>query len=151
MDREAWHAAVHGVAKSWIRLSDWTELTENHKYSTFSIISNYWALCFNVISFNQSNQELWQEQQIQNDSIVIVHFLMHFTWVGCYAVFQGIFPTQGLNPGLPHLLSEPSGKPKYTGVSSPIPSPGDLPDPGIEQGSPALQEDSLPAEVPGKP
>ena len=22
MDREAWHAAVHGVAKSWIQLSD---------------------------------------------------------------------------------------------------------------------------------
>ena len=26
LDREAWHAAVHGVAKSWIRLSHWTEL-----------------------------------------------------------------------------------------------------------------------------
>ena len=26
MDREAWHATVHGVAKSWTRLSDWTEL-----------------------------------------------------------------------------------------------------------------------------
>ena len=26
MDMEAWHAAVHGVAKSWTRLSDWTEL-----------------------------------------------------------------------------------------------------------------------------
>ena len=26
MDREAWHAAVHGVARSWTRLSDWTEL-----------------------------------------------------------------------------------------------------------------------------
>ena len=26
MDREAWHAAVHGVAKSWTWLSDWTEL-----------------------------------------------------------------------------------------------------------------------------
>ena len=26
MDREAWHAAIHGVAKSWIWLSDGTEL-----------------------------------------------------------------------------------------------------------------------------
>ena len=25
MDREAWHAAVHGVTKSWTRLSDWTD------------------------------------------------------------------------------------------------------------------------------
>ena len=33
----------------------------------------------------------------------------------------------------------------------PFPSPGDLPDPGIEPGSPELQEDSLPSEPPGKP
>ena len=26
MDREAWHATVHRVAKSWTRLSDWTKL-----------------------------------------------------------------------------------------------------------------------------
>ena len=26
MDREAWHATIHGVAKSWTWLSDWTEL-----------------------------------------------------------------------------------------------------------------------------
>ena len=32
-----------------------------------------------------------------------------------------------------------------------IPSPGDLPDPGIEPGSPELQVDSLPSEPPGKP
>ena len=33
----------------------------------------------------------------------------------------------------------------------PCPPPGDLPDPGIELGSPALQVDSLAAELPGKP
>ena len=32
----------------------------------------------------------------------------------------------------------------------PFPSPGDLPEPGIEPGSPALQVDSLPIELPGK-
>ena len=26
VDKEAWRAAIHGIAKSWTRLSDWTEL-----------------------------------------------------------------------------------------------------------------------------
>ena len=33
----------------------------------------------------------------------------------------------------------------------PFPSPGDLPNPGIEPGSPALQADALPSEPPRKP
>ena len=33
----------------------------------------------------------------------------------------------------------------------PFPSPGDLPDPGTKLGSPALQTDALPSELPGKP
>ena len=33
----------------------------------------------------------------------------------------------------------------------PFPSPGDLPDPGIEPRSPALQADALTSEPPGKP
>ena len=33
----------------------------------------------------------------------------------------------------------------------PVPAPGDLPKPGIEAGSPALQTVSLPSELPGKP
>ena len=37
MDREAWHAAIHEVAKSRTRLSDWTELnwTENNETREF--------------------------------------------------------------------------------------------------------------------
>ena len=37
----------------------------------------------------------------------------------------------------------------WSGLS--FPSPGDLPDPGIEPGSPALQADALLSEPPGKP
>ena len=32
----------------------------------------------------------------------------------------------------------------------PFPSPGDLPDPGIEPGSPALEADALTSEPPGR-
>ena len=41
-------------------------------------------------------------------------------------------------------------RPEYWSVL-PFPSPGDLPNPGIEPRSPTLQADSLPAEPPGKP
>ena len=41
-------------------------------------------------------------------------------------------------------------RPKYRS-GQPIPFPEDLPGPGIEPGSPALQADSLPTELPGKP
>ena len=39
MDREAWRAAIHGVAKSWTWLSDWTELMLYKEYELF--ISSY--------------------------------------------------------------------------------------------------------------
>ena len=43
MDREAWHAAIHGVAKSWTRLSDWTQLNFylHSLYLTASL--SYWC------------------------------------------------------------------------------------------------------------
>ena len=34
VDRETWHAAVHGVGKSWMRLSDWTELKNQTFYNS---------------------------------------------------------------------------------------------------------------------
>ena len=33
MDRKAWHTAIHGVAKSWTWLSEWTELNEERSHS----------------------------------------------------------------------------------------------------------------------
>ena len=50
----------------------------------------------------------------------------------------------------PHGLYSPWNSPgQNTGVDF-FPSPGNLPNPGIEPRSPALQADSLPAEPPGK-
>ena len=74
--------------------------------------------------------------------------------MGSLSLLQGIFPTQGLNPGLPHckwILYQLShkGSPRILEwVANPF--PGDLPDPGIELGSPALQADSLLTELSGK-
>ena len=58
---------------------------------------------------------------------------------------------QGSNPGLPHCrwilyhLSYREARQYWSGY--PVPSPWDLPNPGIEPESPALQVDSLPADL----
>ena len=52
-----------------------------------------------------------------------------------------------MDRGLPG--SSVHGHESWSGL--PCPSPGDLPNSGIEPGSPALQADSLPSEPRGKP
>ena len=71
-----------------------------------------------------------------------------------HSLLQGLFPTQGTNPGLPHcrwILYHVGhqGSPRVLKWKA-YHFSGDLPNPGIEMGSPALQADSLPAELPGK-
>ena len=61
-DREAWRAAVHGLAKSWTRLSDWTEL--------------YWIMVLCVFFFNLFK---------------FLHFYFGEAF-GCWATQLGKFP-----------------------------------------------------------
>ena len=41
MDREAWRAVIHGVAKSQTQLSDWTELIEVLDFKSFTENQGY--------------------------------------------------------------------------------------------------------------
>ena len=73
------------------------------------------------------------------------------TGVDCHA----LLPIQGSNPGLLHCrwvlyCLSPRETQKYSSGYA-MASPGDLPNPEIEPGSPALQVDSLPAEWPESP
>ena len=58
-----------------------------------------------------------------------------------------------MTPGTVACEAPPSmGFPRWEYWSGlPFSSPGDLPDPGIKPGSPALQVDSLPSEPPSRP
>ena len=47
MDREAWHAAVHGVAKSCTQLTDWTELN----WSLYILVLVYILYCLTYVIF----------------------------------------------------------------------------------------------------
>ena len=77
------------------------------------------------------------------------------TGMGCHSLPQGVFLTQGWTQ-VSHIagrfitrLATREAQEYWSGY--PIPSPADLPDPGIEPGSPAVQVDSLPTELSGKP
>ena len=58
MDREAWHAAIHGVAKSQTRPSDWTELKWRNRNSQFFLLFHFrfffpgkWIICCKNVHF----------------------------------------------------------------------------------------------------
>ena len=57
MDREAWHAAIHGMTKSQTRLSDWTELNWKHFY--IHEVYKYLALPFSHPSLYEISKCIW--------------------------------------------------------------------------------------------
>ena len=60
MDREAWRAAIHRVAKSQTRLSDWTELNRNQIQKT----------CKRSVIYSESQDELRLDNNGQKVSIL---------------------------------------------------------------------------------
>ena len=89
MDREAWHAEVHGVAKSWTRLRNWTELnwTEANAqiHCVFHHISPTFASCYCLCwtclcnpgySKDRSSVPLWKLQWFSSGTIIAASFVV---------------------------------------------------------------------------
>ena len=119
-DRGAWWAAVYGATQSWTRLK-WLS----------SRLSNSLSFAFqnSFRTINRINHQL---------------FLKKFWSLHHVQLFVTPWTVIRQAP----LSMEFSRQEYWSGL--PFPSPGDLPDPGIEPRSPALQADSLPNEPPWK-
>ena len=77
MDREAWRAAIHGVAKTW--LSDWTELK-----LPMSVFSHIWLFA-----------TLWT---VTCQAPLSMEFLRQEYWNGLLCPPPGNLPDQGIKP-----------------------------------------------------
>ena len=91
MDREAWHAAVHGVTKSWIRLIDWTELNYCLKAASLSLdMEHIFVLGHRIILLMVVNSKLqfWCSYRRRLSSLnrshpqfrCLVHFVFFFVY-----------------------------------------------------------------------
>ena len=83
IDREAWHAEVHGVAKCRTELTNWTELTEIH-YSY--ILSD--SPSFQLSSVAQSCPTLWDPMNCSMPGLPVHHQLPEFTQTHVHRVHQ---------------------------------------------------------------
>ena len=98
-DREAWSAAIHGVAKSWTQLSDWTELMAESAFSIgrpcllyvvqshLTVSSNRWAIvlskCWHFCMNADDSVKHYWEKCLCFNMIVIRHglWLSLLTWI----------------------------------------------------------------------
>ena len=111
MDREAWRATVHGVAKSWTRLSNWTELNpkiiSSNFFCLFPSLGQFFLTVSTVpITFLPKLMVFcshlnWTFSEICNDQMLIerlLHTLVHpsylmsshflyLSWVSCWLYF----------------------------------------------------------------
>ena len=157
MDREAWCAAMHGVAKSRTRLSDWTEL----KVGTMSYLSSNppfgtYCLClassflFSWTPFLLGNVGFKEKTWSSAFSFSSGNFVCVCVCV-CVSISVMSDSLQHQELWLTRLLCPRNSPGKNTWSGLPFPSPGDLPDPRIKPRHPAYQANYLLSEPPGKP
>ena len=110
MDREAWRAVVHGVAKSQTRLSDWTELTE----------LNCPSFRFNPLLFSSSSNQ-WCHPTISSSVVPFSSGLRSFPASGSFQLSQ-FLASSGQSIGVSASASAPPPAREHTGhTKHPLP------------------------------
>ena len=136
MDREAWRAAVHGVARSRTRLSDWTEL--NWHFLGKDMRNKTIPMCLVRFGASRLARKLpgvrWQKANKSWPRALVSRYI-HTCDVA--QLCPTLCDTMGYSP--PGSLSMEFSRQVYWG-GLPFLSPGDLPDPGLSISS---QDDSL--------
>ena len=125
MDREAWHAAIHGITKSWTRLSDWTELNWMDVLITLLVMiisqctheSNHqvvFFVCMSAVRTKslQSCPTLCKSMDHSPPGILSMGFSRREYWsTGCHDCLLRIFLTQGSNLHFLHCKWQASSLP----------------------------------------
>ena len=75
MDREAWRAAIHGIAESWTRLSDWTELNWTDDCMDACRLPVFLSFTFDVAVWWPPSGWMCQGRTLSEDSWIIACFL----------------------------------------------------------------------------
>ena len=79
MDREAWRAVIHGVAKSRTWLSDWTELNWLRRWIIEDLALTYFIKCFTCVLLVFSSKDFIV-------SCLTFRSLIHFEFIFVYGV-----------------------------------------------------------------
>ena len=90
MDREAWRAVIHGVAKSWTWLSDWTELLTANTNKMVSLLlplfSNY-VRSFILTAIKHMLKYIFMNWRKKNLLMSLKWFNISFNYYTYYSVF----------------------------------------------------------------
>ena len=103
MDKEAWRAVVHGVAKSRTWLSDWTKLkllvyiVQHEKYSQYIF----------VVAQSLSHVWLCDPMDCSTPGHLSPHHLLEFAQVHVHWIRDAIQPSYPLSPSSPPALNLP--------------------------------------------
>ena len=92
MDREAWRAAIHGVAKSWTRLSNWTNWGPN-----------CFAMIYTVLSHFSPVQLFATPRTVACQAPPCMRFPRQEYWNELPLPSPGDLPNSGIKPGSPEL------------------------------------------------